>query len=155
MHILLWFQGRDLVEQQLNRSRWNWQLFPLLRLIVGVFCIGWDLVWNILKKLAPHLGGTYSNIYDIISALSIIPGESLPKFYNHALDLQNTTLYSKAAVPPTRLIACFIDQLMTCAEIRLFLAHKKSLLNEHIQMFGENIKTPLDSMQMIFDHLDA
>ena len=116
--------------------------------------IGWDLVWNILRKLSPHLGGTNINVHDQISALSIIPGESLPEFYNRALDLQNTIVYSKAAVPPTRLIARFIDQLMLCAEIRPFLAHKKSLLNEHIQMFGENIKTPLDSLQTIFEHLD-
>ena len=115
---------------------------------------GWDLVWNILRKLAPHLGGTNSNVHDLISALSIIPGESLPEFYNRALDLQNTIVYSKAAVPPTRLITRFVDQLMTCPEIRPFLAHKKSLLNEHIQMFGENTKTPLDSLQTIFDHLD-
>jgi hypothetical protein len=94
-------------------------------------------------------------VHDQISALLIIPGESLLEFYNRALDLQNTIVYSKAAVPPTRLIARFIDQLMLCAEIRPFLAHKKSLLNEHIQMFGENIKTPLDSLQTIFEqHLD-
>jgi hypothetical protein len=116
--------------------------------------MGWDLVWNILRKLSPHLGGTNINVHDQISALLVIPGESLPEFYNQALDLQNMIIYSKAAVPPRRLIARFIDQRMLCAEIRPFLAHKKSLLNEHMQMFGKNIKTPLDSLQTIFQHLN-
>ena len=44
--------------------------------------IGWDLVWNILRKLSPHLGGTNINVHDQISALSIILGESLPEFCN-------------------------------------------------------------------------
>jgi hypothetical protein len=57
-------------------------------------------------------------MHDIISALSIIPpGESLPEFYNQALNLQNTIMYSKAAVPPAHLIARFIDQHMTRVEI--------------------------------------
>jgi hypothetical protein len=90
----------------------------------------------------------------ILSALSIIPGESLPEFYNKALDLQNTIVYSKAAVPLTRLIIQFIDQLMTCVEIKPCLAHKRSLSSTSIQMFGESTKTPLDSLQTVFGHLD-
>eukprot|EP00978_Attheya_sp_CCMP212_P014911 scaffold38284_cov27-Attheya_sp.AAC.1 len=66
---------------------------------------GWDLLWNILRKSAPHLGGKNENVHDLISAaLSIFLNETLPEFYNRALNLQNTIVYSQAAVPPTRLI---------------------------------------------------
>eukprot|EP00978_Attheya_sp_CCMP212_P004292 scaffold9389_cov63-Attheya_sp.AAC.5 len=53
---------------------------------------GWDLLWNILCKSAPHLGGKNENVHDLVLALSIFPNETLPEFYNHALNLQNTIL---------------------------------------------------------------
>jgi hypothetical protein len=115
---------------------------------------GWDLLWNILRKSAPHLGGKNENVHDLVSALSIFPNETLPEFYNRALNLQNTIVYSQAAVPPTRLITRFIDQLMKCPDIRPFLAHKKSAISEHLRAFGENAKYPLESLQTIFDYLE-
>eukprot|EP00978_Attheya_sp_CCMP212_P004876 scaffold10691_cov46-Attheya_sp.AAC.2 len=81
-------------------------------------------------------------------------GDIDAKFYNRALNLQNTIVYSQAAVPPTRLITRFIDQLMKCPDIRLFLAHKKTAIIEHTQAFGENSKYPLESLQTVFDHLE-
>eukprot|EP00978_Attheya_sp_CCMP212_P044708 scaffold319368_cov33-Attheya_sp.AAC.1 len=115
---------------------------------------GWDLLWNILRKSAPHLGGKNENVHDLVSALSIFPNETLPEFYNRALDLQNTIVYSQAAVPPTRLITRFIDQLMKCPDIRPFLAHKKTAISEHTRAFGEKAKYPLESLQTIFNHLE-
>eukprot|EP00978_Attheya_sp_CCMP212_P003567 scaffold7481_cov42-Attheya_sp.AAC.1 len=73
---------------------------------------GWDLLWNILCKSEPHLGDKNENVHDLVSTLSIFPNETLPEFYNRALNLQNTIIYSQAAIPPTRLITRFIDQLM-------------------------------------------
>eukprot|EP00978_Attheya_sp_CCMP212_P001947 scaffold4051_cov52-Attheya_sp.AAC.1 len=94
---------------------------------------GWDLIWNILHKSAPHLGGKNENVQDLFSALSIFLHETLPEFYNHALNLQNTIIYSQVDVPPTRRITWFIDQLMKCPDIRPFLvAHKKSAISEHL-----------------------
>eukprot|EP00978_Attheya_sp_CCMP212_P017444 scaffold46451_cov28-Attheya_sp.AAC.2 len=92
---------------------------------------GWDLLWNILHKSAPHL-----------------------EFYNRALNLQNTIVYSQAAVPPTRLITWFINQLMKCPDICPFLAHKKTAISEHTRAFGENAKYPIESLQTIFNHLE-
>jgi hypothetical protein len=102
---------------------------------------GWDLLWNhILHRSAPHLGGKSENVHDIISALFIFPNETLPEFYNHALNLQklNTVIYSQAFIPPTHLITQFIDQLMKCPDIYPFLVHKKSAISEHLRAFGEN-----------------
>jgi hypothetical protein len=104
---------------------------------------GWILLWNILCKCAPHLGGKNENVHDLVSALSIFPNETLPEFYNCALNFQNTIVYSQAAVPPTRLITRFIDQLMRCPDIRPFLAHKKSAISEQLRTFGENSKYPI------------
>jgi hypothetical protein len=98
---------------------------------------GWDLLWNILCKSTPHLGGKNENVHDLISILSIFLKKTLPEFYNRALNLQNTIVYSQASVPPTRLLVLwFIDQLMKCPNICPFLAHKKSATSEHLQAFG-------------------
>eukprot|EP00978_Attheya_sp_CCMP212_P032209 scaffold124466_cov30-Attheya_sp.AAC.2 len=115
---------------------------------------GWDLLWNILRKLSPHLGGQNHNVHDLISELIIKNHESLPEFYNRALNLHNTIHYSQAAVPPTRLLGRFIDQLMKCPEIRLYLALKKAALEEHLQLLGENAAYPIESLQTIYDHLE-
>eukprot|EP00978_Attheya_sp_CCMP212_P030664 scaffold113565_cov33-Attheya_sp.AAC.1 len=87
---------------------------------------GWDLLWNILRKSAPHL-----------------------EFYNRALNLQNMIVDSQAAIPLTRLITRFIEQLMKCPDICPFLAHKKSAISEHLRAFGENAKYPIESLQTI------
>jgi len=115
---------------------------------------GWDLLWNILRKLSPHLGGQNHNVHDLISALTIKNHETLPEFYNRALNLNNTIHYSQAAVPPTRLLGRFIDQLMKCQEIRPYLALKKAALKEHLQLWGENAVYPIESLQTIYDHLE-
>eukprot|EP00978_Attheya_sp_CCMP212_P033741 scaffold137740_cov50-Attheya_sp.AAC.2 len=115
---------------------------------------GWDLLWNSLHKSSPHLGGMNDNVHDLISALTIIPHEMLPEFYNHVLNLQNTIIYSQASVPPTCLMSRFINQLMTCPDLCPFLAQKKAGLKAHIQCFGENPTYTLESIQTIFDHLE-
>eukprot|EP00978_Attheya_sp_CCMP212_P006871 scaffold16028_cov47-Attheya_sp.AAC.1 len=115
---------------------------------------GWDLLWKILRKSAPHLGGKNENVHDLVSALSIFRNKTLPEFYNRALNLQNTIVYSQVAVPPTRLITWFIDQLMKCPDICPFLTHKKTAISEHTRAFGENAKYPIESLQTIFDHLE-
>eukprot|EP00978_Attheya_sp_CCMP212_P016074 scaffold41833_cov35-Attheya_sp.AAC.2 len=93
---------------------------------------GWDLLWNILRKLSPHLGGQNHNVHDLISALIIKNHETLPEFYNRALNSKNTIHYSQAAVPPIRLLGQFIDQLMKCQGICPYLALKKAALKEHL-----------------------
>ena len=87
-------------------------------------------------------------------ALTIKPNETLPEFYNRTLNLKNTILYSRASVPPTRLLSRFIDQLMTCPEIRPYLALKKAALKEHLQLWGEDAEYPVESLQKIYTHLE-
>ena len=55
---------------------------------------GWDLLWIILHKCAPHLRGTNIDVHDLISTLKIVPGESLAIFCNRTMQLEHTIIYS-------------------------------------------------------------
>jgi hypothetical protein len=49
----------------------------------------------IFDKYSPHLGDINDNGHDLISAaLTSIPHETLPEFYNHVINLQNTIISS-------------------------------------------------------------
>eukprot|EP00978_Attheya_sp_CCMP212_P013536 scaffold33993_cov66-Attheya_sp.AAC.1 len=63
---------------------------------------GWDLLWNILRKRAHHLGGTNLNhVHDMITNLNVEPGESLAIFCNRSLQIQHTIVYSQTMIPET------------------------------------------------------
>ena len=83
---------------------------------------GWDALWIILRKRAPHLGGTNIDVHDLISNLKIVPGESLAFFCNRTMQLEHTILYSGTTVPATCLFYKFMTHLMTCSNICMYLA---------------------------------
>jgi hypothetical protein len=115
---------------------------------------GWELLWIILRKRAPHLGGTNIDVHDLITNLKIVPGESLAIFCNRAMQLEHTIVYSGTTVPATRLFYKFMTNLMTCSNIRMYIATQYADLRRHITQFGENVKYPVATIQEIYEYLD-
>eukprot|EP00978_Attheya_sp_CCMP212_P038991 scaffold198554_cov35-Attheya_sp.AAC.1 len=117
---------------------------------------GWDLLWIILRKASPHLGGTNLDVHDMITNLKIEPGESLAVFLcNHALQVQHTIIYSQTQIPETRLCFKCMTTLMTCGTIRMYIASQYADLRHHITQFGEHITYPVDNIQSIHEYLDT
>eukprot|EP00978_Attheya_sp_CCMP212_P007153 scaffold16648_cov50-Attheya_sp.AAC.1 len=116
---------------------------------------GWDLLWTILCKRAPHLGGTNLDVHDMITNLKVEPGESLAVFCNRSLQIQHTIAYSQTQIPETRLFFKFMTTLMTCGSIHMYIASQFADLCRHINQFGEHINYPVDDIQSIHEYLDT
>ena len=116
---------------------------------------GWDLLWTILCKRAPHLGGNNLDVHDMITNLKVEPGESLAVFCNRSLQIQHTIAYSQTQIPETRLFFKFMTTLMTCGSIRMYIASQFADLRRHINQFGEHVNYPVDDIQSIHEYLDT
>jgi len=116
---------------------------------------GWELLWTILRKLSPHLGGTNLDVHDMITNLKIEPGESLAVFCNRALQVQHIVIYSQTQIPETRLFYKFMTTLMTCGSIRMYIASQYADLRRHITQYGEHVTYPVDDIQSIHEYLDT
>jgi hypothetical protein len=115
---------------------------------------GWDLLWILLRKRAPHLGGNNLDVHDMISNLKIEPGETLVIFCNRALQLHHTIIYSGTSIPPTRLFYKFMTSLMTCSNVRMYIATQYADLRRHLTQYGENVEYPVDNISTIQEHLE-
>jgi hypothetical protein len=115
---------------------------------------GWDLLWIILRKRAPHLGGSNIDVHDLISNLKIVPGESLAVFCNRTMQLEHTIIYSGTTVPATRLFYKLMTHLMTCSNIRMYLSTQYADIRRHIAQYGQNEPYPVATIQEIYEYLD-
>eukprot|EP00978_Attheya_sp_CCMP212_P009673 scaffold23018_cov55-Attheya_sp.AAC.1 len=99
---------------------------------------GWDLLWTILRKIWPHLGGTNLDVHDMITSLKIEPDSS----YH--------IIYSQTQIPVTRLFFKFMTTLMTCGTIHMYIAtnlDKTALYPDSTTASGNKAYNPSPSPQ--------
>ena len=114
---------------------------------------GWDLLFILLSKRCPFLGGKSLDVATEITMLRVTPTDTIHTFYQKAQDLQTKLRYSRETVDKTRLLKIYLKAMSASKDhfplLQLFIAD----LNMHINEYGANTEHPQHTCTTIYDYL--
>ena len=114
---------------------------------------GWDLLFILLSKRCPFLGGTSIDVATEITMLKIHSNDDIHTFYQHVQSLSTKLRYSNETVDKTCLLKLYLKAMSVSKVhfplLQLFIAD----LNAHITTYGANSKHPTLTCTYVYDYL--
>ena len=114
---------------------------------------GWKLLFTLLHKRCPFLGGTSMDVATEITLLRLKEKETIHSLYKRVQDIQTKLLYSRENIDYTRLLKFYLKAMAISKEhfplIQIFIAD----LNNHITTFGANTPHPIHTCTSVYEYL--
>ena len=114
---------------------------------------GWDLLFILLSKLCPFLGGKTMDVASEITLLRLNNDDTIHTFFRCVQDIQTKLQYSRENIDQTRLIKFYL-RAMSISKVHFpLLQNFIADLNLHITTYGPNIAHPTMTCSTIYDYL--
>ena len=114
---------------------------------------GWQLLFHLLTKLCPFLGGKLMDVVSEITLLKINNMDTIHTFYKRIQEIETKLIYSRETVDKTRLLRFYLKAMATSTIHFPLLQHFISDLNIHISKFGSNVAHPTHICSTVYDYL--
>ena len=114
---------------------------------------GWKLLFHLLTKRCPFLGGKTMDVASEITLLKLNHSDTIHTFYKRVQDIETKLTYSREAVDKTRLLSFYLKAMATSTIHFHLLQHFISELNLHISLHGSNVAHPTHTCSSIYDYL--
>ena len=118
------------------------------------FKCGWELLWTLYRKRAPHLGGFNTDLYAKIATLSIFSNEELAEVYSKTMTIQRNIELSRAVISPNIIIERYLELLMSCTTSSTFLAVKLEFFTSFLSNHGNHYIYKSDNIKTITKFLE-
>ena len=114
---------------------------------------GWKLLFHLLSKLCPFLGGKPLDVVSEITLLKTHSSDNIHTFYKRVQDIETKLIYSRETVDKTRLLKFYLKAMATSTVHFPLLQHFISDLNIHISTFGSNVAHPTHTCTSVYEYL--
>ncbi len=114
---------------------------------------GWELLFILLSKRCPFLGGKSLDVATEITMLKVSSNDTIHTFYNKIQDLQTKLRYSCKTVDKTWVLRLYLKAMAALKDHFPLLQHFISDLNLHINKYGANTTHPIHTCASIYDYL--
>ena len=116
---------------------------------------GWQLLFHLLTKLCPFLGGKLMDVVSEITLLKINNMDTIHTFYKRVQEFKTKLIYSRETVNKTRLLRFYLKAMATSTVPVHFplLQHFISDLNIHISKSGSNVAHPTHTCSTVYKYL--
>ena len=114
---------------------------------------GWDLLFILLSKLCPFLGGKTMDVASEITLLRLNNEDTIHTFFRRVQDIQTKIQYSRENIDKTCLIKFYL-KAMSISKVHFpLLQNFIAELNLHITNYGPNVAHPTITCSSIYDYL--
>ena len=114
---------------------------------------GWKLLFILLTKRCPFLGGKMMDVASEITFLKIHSNDTIHTFFKRVQDIETKLLYSRENIDKTRLLSFYLKALATSTVHFNLIQHFISDLNVHIHRYGSNTPHPVHTCSTVYDYL--
>ena len=114
---------------------------------------GWKLLFQLLTKTCPFLGGKTLDVASEITLLKINSSDTIHTFFKRVQDIETKLIYSRETIDKTRLLSFYLKAMATSTVHFNLLQHYISDLNYHINTYGSNITHPVHTCSSVYDYL--
>ena len=114
---------------------------------------GWKLLFTLLSKRCPFMGGMYMDVATEITLLKLHENDKIHTFYRRVQDIQTKLLYSRENVDKTRSLKLYLKVMATSKDHFALLQGFIADLNIHINNHGANVPHPDLTCTIIYEYL--
>ena len=100
---------------------------------------GWKLLFQLLTKTCPFLGGKTLDVASEITLLKIHSSDTIHTFFKRVQDIETKLMYSRETIDKTRLLSFYLKAMATSTVHYNLIQHFISDLHYHINTYGSNI----------------
>ncbi len=114
---------------------------------------GWTLLFHLLTKRCPFLGGKPMDVASEITFLKTHHNDTIHTFFKRVQDIETKLMYSRENIDKTRLLSFYLKATSASTVHFNLLQHFTSDLNLHISTYGSNVPHPTMTCSTVYDYL--
>ena len=114
---------------------------------------GWDLLFVLLSKLCPFLGGKTMDVASEITLLRLQDNETIHSFFRRVQHIQTKIQFSRESIDKTRITRFYLKAMSVSKQHFPLLQNFIADLNHHITTYGPNVAHPTMTCSTIYDYL--